>query len=118
MQVTSVTCIEEQSEVNCDITKEKEILVLDDDISICLNEFIIAMFYPSEIISFAGVNVIINFLEPATINKKRSFKNWIWPTMINQHTVNKLSILPIRPSLDITTQYSNNRNAVFDLLNF
>ena len=40
---TSVTCIEEQSEVNCDITEEKEILVLDDDI----NEFIIIMFYPN-----------------------------------------------------------------------
>ena len=119
----SVACaIEEQSEVNSNVVKEKEVLVLDDGISICPNEFIIAMFedgpYPGEIISFDDTNVTINFLESATINKQRSFKYWKWPTIIDQHTVNKLSILPIRPSLDIATQYSNNRNVVFELLNF
>ena len=107
---------------NSNVAKEKELLVLDDGISICPNEFIIAMFedgpYPGEIISFDDTNVTINFLESATINKQRSFKYWKWPTIIDQHTVNKLSILPIRPSLDIATQYSNNRNVVFELLNF
>ena len=65
-------------------------MVLDDDISICANEFIIAIAifedgpYPGEIISFTDVNVTISFLEPATINEKSSSEYWKWPTIIDQ----------------------------------
>ena len=42
---------------------------------------------------------------------------WIWPFKEDRHTVKRWTVLPIRPSLDISLDYSSNRVVVFKLLN-
>ena len=65
------------------------------------NEFVIAMFedgpYPGEVVSIDDTEVTVNFPEPATLDKKKSFEYW-WPSVNDRHTISNLSILPIRPS--------------------
>ena len=94
----------------------------DEPLQFKENEFVIAMFedgpYPGEVMSIGDTEVTVNFLKPATVDKKRSFEYWKWPFVNDRHTISNLSILPIRPSLDIAVQFSNNRSVVFQLLNY
>ena len=87
-----------------------------------IEEFVLGLFedgaYPAEVVAVNDDTVNINCLQPAVIQGKKDFRYWKWPSSVDNQTVSKLSVLAIRPSLDVAAQYSNRRNVVFELNNF
>ena len=85
-------------------------------------DFVFVLFeegiYPSEVITINGDNIEINCLHPFINSGKQNLRYWKWPSSVDKQVVNRLSILPIRPSLYVASQYSHRRIVVYELNNY
>ena len=92
------------------------------DHNICVGEFVLGLFddgfYPAEVILIDDDDIEINCQEPAIIRGERNFQFWKWISAVETETISSLSVLPIRPVLDVDEQYTSSRNVVFQLCNY
>ena len=91
------------------------------ELNAIVGEFVLGLFddgaYPGEVLSIAGDNITMSCLEPAVISVRRNF-DFGNPSTIDNQPIEMASVLPILPCLDVSSQLSNRRNVVFELLNF
>ena len=69
-------------------------------------------FYPGEVLSVNGDSATITFMSPV----KGSKRYWIWPSRKDTQTLERPSILKVRPRLEVS-RMSTVRVVVFDLIN-
>ena len=73
--------------------------------------------YPGQVVEESTDCVKASFMTPIFLKGKKQFHLWKWPSQSDEQEIEKLSVLPIRPSLDISPQQSTRRNVVFQLIN-
>ena len=70
-------------------------------------------FYPGEVLSVNGDEAEITFMAPI----KKSESHWVWPNRKDIQTLNKDSILKVRPRLEVEYKLSTVRIVIFELVN-
>ena len=85
-------------------------------------EFVLVLFddgaYPSEVVEVKDDIIDVSCMNPVVVRDQKNFRYWKWPSSEEKQPIHKQSILPIRPHLDVSREYSSRKRVVFELVNF
>ena len=88
-----------------------------------IDEYILVLFkgegaYPCRIRKIRDQMIKVHCLHPIEQGGKKNFRFWSWPSLTDKQDIAAESVLPIRPTLDISTQHTSRRHVVFQNENY